>query len=91
MADDILETLQNWHTCEATALPGKELATRFNTTRRGVRMVVTRLRQEGYPICSSDNGYWYGKDAEDIEKTARRLESQIHGMSLAIDGLRRGR
>ena len=59
----------------------------FNLTDKQLRNVVSGLRQEGKPICSSSYGYWYSTDPEDIEKTIHRLEAQVANMNISIRGL----
>jgi biotin operon repressor len=87
---DIKDHLKNCYKTEDTAISAGELATLYNLTKRGIRAVVTVLRQEGYPICSSNAGYWYSTDPDDIRKTANRLEAQAVNMMRAVEGLRKG-
>ncbi len=84
---EILEYLQEFHTSENNAVSAGELSILFNLSKRGLRAVVTTLRKEHYPVCSSNCGYWYSKDSEDIRKTIARLEAQVSKMDLAIAGL----
>lgn len=72
---------------EENAISAEDLGYLFNMTKRGIRSVVTLLRQNGCPICSSNKGYWYGSTREDIEKTGRRLMSQVENMKKAVDGM----
>lgn len=88
LCKDITEHLAEFYTSEDTAINGRELSQIFNITNRQLRSIVTILRQEGEPICSSTNGYWYSKDPEDIEKTIHRLEAQVHNMNYSIKGLK---
>ena len=85
---DLLEYLQIHHKSEDNAISAFDLGQLFNLDKRGVRLVVTGLRSEGYTVCSSNKGYWYSEAEEDIEKTIRRLRAQITGTQKAIDGLR---
>lgn len=87
---DIKDHLKQCYKTEDTAISAGDLGELYNLTKRGVRAVVTILRQEGYPICSSNNGYWYSTNLTDIEKTAKRLEAQAVNMIRAVDGLRKG-
>ena len=86
-AKDLVEYLQEYHTKERLAVKGRELCTLFNLTDKQVRNVVSELRQEGEPVCSSSYGYWYSRDPEDIEKTLHRLEAQVTNMNISIKGL----
>lgn len=87
---NIKDHLKECYTTEDTAISAKDLGDLYNITKRGVRSVVTTLRQEGYPICSSNKGYWYSTNIADIEKTAKRLEAQAVNMVKAVKGLRKG-
>ena len=89
--NDLLEYLQENHTEENKAVGARELSMLFNTTQRGIRALVTELRKEGYPVCSSNNGYWYSEDEEDIRKTVARMEAQREKMEQAVTGLKTGK
>jgi hypothetical protein len=86
---DVVEYLKHYHTEESNTVKSRELRTLFNLTDKQVRNVVSSLRQEGEPICSSSYGYWYSNDPEDIRKTLKRLEGQVHNMDIAISSLRK--
>lgn len=88
LGTDIADYLKEYHTTENYAIKGRELCTLFNLHDKQVRNIVGALRQDGYPICSSTNGYWYSENIADIEKTVRRIESQIVQMTGAVKGLR---
>lgn len=87
---EIMCHLRAGYTTEDEAINARELGELYNLTKREIRMVVTALRKEGYPICSSNNGYWYGKNEKDVDKTVKRLEAQIANMQEAVDGLLKG-
>jgi hypothetical protein len=90
LAKDIAEYLKEFHDTEAEAIKSRDLSLMYNLTdNRHVRNIVTFLRQEGEPICSSSNGYWYSKDPADVEKTIRRMEGQVKNMNISIMGLRK--
>jgi hypothetical protein len=84
---DIVEYLAEFHTTEDTAIKAKELRALFNLQDKQLRNVISVLRQNGEPICSSSNGYWYSKEPEDISKTIRRMEAQVLNMRHSIAGL----
>jgi len=88
-AHQMLEYLKDHHTTESEAVKGRELRTLFNLTDKQVRNVVSQLRQDGEPVCSSSYGYWYSTDPDDIEKTLHRLGAQVENMVRSIEGLRR--
>ena len=88
-AHQMLEYLKDNHSTESTAVKNRDLRLLFNLTDKQVRNVVSRLRQEGEPVCSSSYGYWYSTDPDDIEKTLHRLEAQVENMNISITGLKK--
>ena len=88
-AHQMLEYLRDHHRTEGEAVKNRDLRSLFNLTDKQVRNVVSQLRQEGEPVCSSSYGYWYSTDPEDIEKTLHRLEAQVENMFISITGLRK--
>ena len=90
LGNDIAEYLKEHHSTEETAVKSRDLCLIFNLmSNRHVRIIITSLRQEGVPICSSSYGYWYSKDPADVEKTLRRLEGQVKNMNISIMGLKK--
>lgn len=88
-ARDMLEYLKEFHGKERCAVKGRELRSLFNLTDKQVRNVVSQLRQDGEPVCSSSYGYWYSEAPEDIERTLHRLEAQVGNMNISIKGLQK--
>jgi hypothetical protein len=88
-AHQVLEYLKDCHNTESRAVKNRELRLLFNLTDRQVRGVVSQLRQEGEPVCSSSYGYWYSTDPDDIERTLHRLEAQVENMNISITGLKK--
>ena len=86
-ASQMLEYLKEFHSTESKAVKNRELRPLFKLTDKQVRNVVSQLRQEGEPVCSSSCGYWYSTDPDDIEKTLHRLEAQVENMNISIKGL----
>lgn len=87
VSNDVLEYLKDNHSNESNAIKGRELCVLFNVTSKQVRNIVNDLRQSGEPICSSNYGYWYSTDPEDLDSTIARLNAQVVNMQRAIDGL----
>lgn len=88
-AFQMLDYLKDYHNTESKAVKSRELRSLFNLTDKQVRNVVSQLRQDGEPVCSSSYGYWYSTDPDDIEKTIHRLEAQVENMNISITGLRK--
>jgi transcriptional regulator of NAD metabolism len=88
---DIVDYLKEYHNKESKAIKGRSLCELFNLHSKQVRNLVSVLRQDGEPICSSNNGYWYSNDPEDLDRTIKRLSEQVKNMSRAVDGLYRAK
>ncbi|GKH50337.1 hypothetical protein CE91St46_14480 [Eubacteriales bacterium] len=91
VAADIVDYLREYHTSENKAIKGRELCELFNLHSKQVRNIVSDLRQDGEPICSSNYGYWYSKELDDIDRTIKRLSEQVKNMSRAIEGLQKAK
>lgn len=88
-AHQMLEYLKDCHGAESVAIKNRELRSLFNLTDKQVRNIVSQLRQEGEPVCSSSYGYWYSTDPADLERTLHRLEAQVENMNHSITGLKK--
>lgn len=88
---DIVAYLRDYHNTEFTAIKGRDLCTLFNLHSKQIRNIVGELRQSGEPICSSNCGYWYSTNVEDLDRTIGRLSAQVKNMNLSVDGLYRAR
>lgn len=53
-----------------------------------VRTCINELRQEGVPICSWRNGYYFADTEEDVQSTIKQMKSRIRKMNQAISGLK---
>lgn len=84
---DLVEYLSECHQTEDTAIKARELRALYNLQDKQLRNVISVLRQDGEPICSSSNGYWYSKEPDDLKKTIRRMEAQVLNMRHSIAGL----
>lgn len=84
---DIVEYLREYHNTENKAIKGRELCELFNLHSKQVRNLVNVMRQNGEPICSSNYGYWYSHNPDDLDRTIKRLDEQVKNMSFAIEGL----
>ena len=66
---------------------GAELEQVLHLSGTDLRKLVNRLRQDGVPICSSREGYFYARNAGEIYTTIRSLKDMMYGLSQAVDGL----
>ncbi|MCK5016599.1 MAG: hypothetical protein KAS32_05935 [Candidatus Peribacteraceae bacterium] len=56
-----------------------------------MRAVIHALRCKDYPICSSDEGYFYPSSVSDIDATIAGLGGRISAMQKAKAGLENGK
>lgn len=83
----ILEYIRNFHTGRDKAVFSRELQFIFQLDGRNIRRNISKLRQEGYPICSSENGYYYADSQAEIDSTVRRMDGLIKSVAFARTGL----
>lgn len=85
--EHLCEYLKDLHRGEREAIHSCELEELFEITGSQLRYAVNQLRSNGYPICSSDFGYYYAANQDDIDHTIRRLNANVAAMSRARNGL----
>lgn len=85
--EDILDYLKDHHRGTENAVFSKELEQHFSLEGRSVRRIISKLRQEGNPICSGPNGYYYAVSQREINETIARLNELVTGVSNARTGL----
>lgn len=88
-AEAIREFLEEYHNTEKTAVKSGEICELFSVPKERLRSIVNYLRSAEIPVCSSQRGYWYSENQEDIEKTLSHLEGRVRGINRAIKGLRK--
>lgn len=79
--------LKEYHKGKENAIHSKELQRIFATDGRDIRRKVSSLRQDGVPICSDEDGYYYADNQQEINKTVCRLNGMVTGVSNARTGL----
>lgn len=93
MTDDatFLEYLKKYHTGETNAVLSHVLGTAFSLSNREIRHIVSSLRRENEPICSSDKGYFYSSSRTEIQRCINQLnhrQNEIykvkHGLEMAL-------
>lgn len=58
---------------EENAVPAKQLAQMWNTNERAVRDIVQDMREQGFWVCSGNNGYFLASDVLETEHFVRRM------------------
>jgi biotin operon repressor len=84
---DICICLKEHHKGKANAIHSQDLQRLFSIDGRNLRRKISRLRQEGVPICSDEAGYYYADNQQEINNTVCRLNGMVTGVSNARTGL----
>ena len=83
----IWEYLQTHHTGRERAISIRSLNERYHIGGRTLRRIVSKLRQEGFPICSDATGYYYAENQKEINTTVAWLDELVTHISNARTGL----
>lgn len=83
----ITEHLKEYHTGERNIVSSRELETAFQIRGPELRNVINAQRVQGFPICSTDRGYFYAETEEELQRTIRQLQSRIKKIAYAERGL----
>ena len=83
----ITEHLNKYHTGERNIVSSRELETAFQIRGPELRNVINAQRGQGFPICSTDKGYFYAETEEELQRTIRQLQSRIKKIAHAERGL----
>lgn len=83
----ICQYLKKYHTGGERAVYSRELQRLFSIDGRGLRRKINSLRQDGYPICSDERGYYYADSQDEINGTVCRLNQMVTKVSNARTGL----
>lgn len=87
LSDTLLEKLKKYHYGEQQATSSKQLEVAFSISNRQVRHLISALRRENEPICSSDRGYFYSKDPKEIQRCIRQLNRRAVEIERVKSGL----
>ena len=79
--------LKEHHTGKRRAVHSEELQRLFCIDGRNLRRKISALRQDGYPICSDETGYYYADNQKEINNTVCRLNGLVTQVSNARTGL----
>jgi biotin operon repressor len=85
--EDILIYLRNRHTGAENAVPSARIEYLFGIGGAAVRQAVNRLRRNGHPVCSNADGYFYAKNANEINDTIGQLLGRTKKITDAAQGL----
>ena len=72
------ELLLNYIPTEPTHMNSKQLAEYIGLNARDVRLLIQKLRDDGYPICATPKyGYWIAQTSWDMNDTLIKLKAHI--------------
>lgn len=72
------ELILNIIPTEPTHMNSKQLAEYIGLNARDVRLLIQKLRDDGYPICATpENGYWIARTSWDMNDTIIKLKAHI--------------
>ena len=72
------ELLLNLIPTEPTHVNSKQLAEYAGLKSRDVRLLIQKLRDDGYPICATQElGYWMARTSWDMNDTMSKLKAHI--------------
>ncbi|HOG67869.1 MAG TPA: hypothetical protein PK366_00695 [Fibrobacteraceae bacterium] len=87
LKDQILNHLKKHHMGAHRAVQSAPLEMFFDISGRKIRDIVNALRCEGHPICSDENGYYYGETALEVMRSINQLKSRTKKINEAQTGL----
>ena len=72
------DLLLNFIPTEPAHMNSKQLAEYIGLNARDIRLLVQKLRDDGYPICATpEQGYWMARTSLDMDDTMVKLKSHI--------------
>ena len=72
------ELILNIIPTEPVHMNSKKLAEYIGLNARDVRLLIQKLRDDGYPICATpENGYWMARTSGDMNDTIIKLKAHI--------------
>lgn len=86
-AEALGRRLRKFHVGKAAAIISKRIEASLGVTGVEVRAMVSHLRANGLPICSSGQGYWYAATAEEIDLTIAHLDHRRTALEYLIRDL----
>lgn len=82
------ELILNFIPTEPTHMNSKQLSKYVNLNARDIRLLIQKLRDDGYPICGTPyNGYWMARTSWDMNETMKKLQNHIDSCQMTLDAL----
>ena len=80
----VYEFLRRGHVGRENAVYSRHLEHYFDLSDRDLRRIIRSLRQQGYPICSCQRGYYIAKNQKELKDTISRLGGCATGMEKSM-------
>src|SRR5699024_11634842 len=77
--EHLLDVLREMHHGRQNVVSSRNLR-HFGWEGSYIRELVHKLRVKGYPICSCNDGYYYGSDRDEVKQTINSIGSRIKKM-----------
>ena len=84
----IYTVLKKHHTGRENAIVSKQLKSLVGTKRSEVCRIVSRLRREGVPICSCNDGYFYPRSYSEVLDVVSRFSQYGSTLKATSSALR---
>lgn len=82
------ELILNFIPTEPTHMNSKQLSEYVNLNARDIRLLIQKLRDDGYPICGTPyKGYWMARTSWDMNETMKKLQNHIDSCQMTLDAL----
>ena len=87
MERKFLVYIKKHHRGKEKAVSSAYLQSRFLISSRTVRKIVNQLRNDGNPICSDEDGYYYAANEGELLNSIYQMTSRIKEIAKAKNGL----
>ena len=74
---------------ESNRITAREITKKTNLAGQTIRFQVNKLRSEYVPIASDERGYFIAETPEELNHTIAQINSRIHKMIKAREGLKK--
>jgi len=87
VGNEFLKYLKEYHVGKEKAVSSAYLENKLSISSRNIRKIVNQLRNDGVPICSDENGYYYAGDTDEVLNSIYQMTSRIKEIARAKNGL----
>ena len=84
--DRVINYIAN-HGTKKEPITNREIGSALNLGEYEIRKRINEARCQGFPICSSNKGYYYSEDKSDILETIQSLMHRTIAVEKAVNGL----